>query len=251
MQHIREYTRTRNGRTQIVKASVRGTSRNLVCPVCGIAFVAKGLRTRRKFCSRACYIVDWKGRIPGWNKGGHPRQRVWNKGLTKENNSIVLQYSLSMAKRVREQFASGERKGTPKSPETRHKMALGKMGDKNPMRIYPHLREKSREVAIRVTLKMGWKSTNIERKLWEELDRLGVTYLKNHSLRHYTIPDAYITATKTCIYADGDYWHNLPNWKERDARVNAWLVENGYRYFRFWEHEILAPDFPTKLKMIL
>ena len=40
------------------------------------------------------------------------------------------------------------------------------------------------------------------------------------------------------LYVDGDYWHNLQNYKVRDARINYELVKNGYNVKRIWEHEI-------------
>ncbi|MCH7605423.1 DUF559 domain-containing protein [Patescibacteria group bacterium] len=40
------------------------------------------------------------------------------------------------------------------------------------------------------------------------------------------------------IYADGDYWHNIPDVKERDKRINKNLVQRGYIVLRFWEHTI-------------
>jgi len=40
------------------------------------------------------------------------------------------------------------------------------------------------------------------------------------------------------IECDGDYWHNLPNIKEKDKIKDKILIENGFTIFRFWEHEI-------------
>ena len=45
--------------------------------------------------------------------------------------------------------------------------------------------------------------------------------------------------TNTIIECDGDYWHNLPNRKERDKKQVKWLKQNDYIVYRFWEKDIL------------
>lgn len=56
-------------------------------------------------------------------------------------------------------------------------------------------------------------------------------------LINLTVPDIYIEPN-VVIYADGDYWHNRPDTKNRDQYVNRGLEKAGYKVFRFWEHEI-------------
>jgi very-short-patch-repair endonuclease len=41
------------------------------------------------------------------------------------------------------------------------------------------------------------------------------------------------------VFCDGDYWHNLPNYKDRDKRQNKELKKLGYKVCRLWEHEII------------
>lgn len=40
------------------------------------------------------------------------------------------------------------------------------------------------------------------------------------------------------LFADGDYWHNLPKTKERDKRQNRLLKGNGWRVIRLWGSKI-------------
>lgn len=42
------------------------------------------------------------------------------------------------------------------------------------------------------------------------------------------------------IFIDGDYWHNLPNVREKDKMQDKNLVNNGFVVYRFWEHQIKA-----------
>jgi len=83
------------------------------------------------------------------------------------------------------------------------------------------------------------KRTSIELILYAELDRLGIEYIPQHTIMEArTVPDAYIPATRSALYADGDYWHRLPKTMERDARQNAKLAELGYAVHRFWEKDL-------------
>jgi DNA mismatch endonuclease, patch repair protein len=43
---------------------------------------------------------------------------------------------------------------------------------------------------------------------------------------------------KIAVYIDGDYWHNLPGYKERDEKINKILAYDGWIVLRFWEHDI-------------
>ena len=102
----------------------------------------------------------------------------------------------------------------------------------------------------RVHQKFPVKATSIERKLWEELQLRHIKFFKNRPILDCTRPDAFVEPN-ICIYADGDYWHNLPNYKKRDRRQNRILKKNGYKVFRFWEHEINSDKFSEMIGDIL
>jgi len=89
----------------------------------------------------------------------------------------------------------------------------------------------------RLTQKFPTKATSIEIRLWKELESRNIKFEKHKSILNLTQPDAFIEPN-ICIYADGDYWHNLKITKSQDQYVNKILKENGYRVYRFWEHEI-------------
>ena len=50
-------------------------------------------------------------------------------------------------------------------------------------------------------------------------------------------PDIFIEPN-ICIFADGEYWHNLPGAQEKDKKINKKLEENGFKILRFWEKDI-------------
>lgn len=198
--------------------------------------------------AKSAWLTRKKNGNTKWGRPFIKGQKSWNTNLTSSIDSRVCRGSKRMKRTIRKQFNTGERLPYIHTTETNTKMSIAKLGDKNPMRIYPELRENQRKVVIKVFKKMNWKATLIEKKLWEELTKLDIKFKKNYHLGWHTIPDAYIPEGRIAIYADGDYWHNLPNWKERDIRVNKWLNENGYRIVRFWEHEIHSINFSQMLK---
>jgi G:T-mismatch repair DNA endonuclease (very short patch repair protein) len=79
------------------------------------------------------------------------------------------------------------------------------------------------------------KDTSIEVALQNGLRKRGIVFETHKPI--YGQPDIFIEPN-ICVFADGDYWHSRPKARERDARVNRVLTEQGYKVLRFWEHEI-------------
>lgn len=86
------------------------------------------------------------------------------------------------------------------------------------------------------------KDTTIELLLDEALKKINLIRDKDYKTQLPTlnicIPDKVFEKEKIAVFCDGDYWHNLPNYKERDKNQNKILSENGWKVLRFWEHEI-------------
>lgn len=93
--------------------------------------------------------------------------------------------------------------------------------------------------SIYTVLHMPFRNTTIELILYQTLESLGVTFLRQHPLPDaHTIPDAYIPEGRIALYADGDYWHALPKNAARDRRQNKRLAELGYVVKRFSEADL-------------
>lgn len=90
------------------------------------------------------------------------------------------------------------------------------------------------------------KSTRCEIALYAILDDLSIPYQKQYALGRISIPDAVDVANKIAFYADGNYWHNLPSYRERDARIAIQLDQIGYRVLRYWESDLLR--HPQKVR---
>lgn len=82
------------------------------------------------------------------------------------------------------------------------------------------------------------KNTKIEIVIQNLLKQNNILFKKQKSLENICIADIFIPSMKKVVFCDGDYWHNLPGYKERDERQNKILTEKGYKVVRLWEHEI-------------
>ena len=80
--------------------------------------------------------------------------------------------------------------------------------------------------------------TSIELKMQSILSKNGYKYVTHQPCCNVCLPDIMFPKYKIVIFCDGDYWHNLPNYIERDKYQNKILKENGWTVLRFWEHEI-------------
>ncbi len=83
-----------------------------------------------------------------------------------------------------------------------------------------------------------YKNTSIEIALQKELDKTNLKYETHVPLCKVAVVDIFLREYNVIVQADGDYWHNLHKVKERDINQDKILKKDGYKVFRFWEHEI-------------
>lgn len=191
----------------------------------------------------------------------------WNKGLTKETDPRVAKNGQGTSRGKKGKPLSEEHKknlsescknseqiqehildlnknfhvGRKRSLETRQKQSDNSFQKGRSMEEAYGLEHataiKNAIREARVNQVMTVKATSIEIAIWNELAKRNIKFEKNKPILKITRPDAFIKPN-IAVYADGDYWHNLPNYIERDTRQNKVLLENGYKVFRFWQHEI-------------
>ena len=168
--------------------------------------------------SKRRHSESLKGNTNGFKKGNHPKTE-FKRGNPKPKSA----YS----------FPKG--KGNPaKRPEVREKLK------ESGLRSYkrnPELRKQRSESAINNPSRV-FKDTSIELKVEAELKRRNINYQKQVPLCKVAIVDFYLPEYRIVIQCDGDYWHNLPNVKERDEKQDRVLSFNGFNVYRFWEYEI-------------
>jgi very-short-patch-repair endonuclease len=83
-------------------------------------------------------------------------------------------------------------------------------------------------------LNMPKSGTSIEIKIEKLLTELDIPYVKQKVISNKTVCDFFIEPN-IVIYADGDYWHSLPDVIIRDNKINNYLKNKGYYIYRYSE----------------
>jgi len=212
------------------------------CSVCGKMFYASP-KDKRRCCSMSCRNKDplWRNGIRNARKREYANGRtVWNKGLTKETDQKVLDWSQKLKKpkritekvlafraRKKQKFASGEikawNKGLHGSEHRKHY--------KDPNTFYG---------------KNCFKTTEPESILFKALKRNQIPFRDHYGISiknfhgFFTNADCIMLPKekKIAVYVDGDYWHSFEHVKKRDFIVTKTLIENGWTVLRFSETEL-------------
>lgn len=85
------------------------------------------------------------------------------------------------------------------------------------------------------------KPSSIEIKLAKQLDEIGIKYIQQKHISNGTrnfYLDFYIPSLRLVIECNGDYWHNLPDKKQRDKELKEYVESTGRKIIFIWEHEI-------------
>jgi len=84
------------------------------------------------------------------------------------------------------------------------------------------------------------RETTIESLVYAELERRGVTFVKQQVVDGLWVVDALVPGARVVIECDGEYWHSRPEMVARDHRKDAYLTSRGYQVLRFPESAINA-----------
>ena len=131
--------------------------------------------------------------------------------------------------------------GLKRSEETKKKIGIASRKRKH----LESSKQKIREWVVAHPNKK-FKDTTIEVKMEAELIKRGINFKKQVPLCKTTVVDFCIPNTNTAIYCDGCYWHGCPlcfpddKFKrgEKDRKKDEILRLNGFKVYRFWEHDI-------------
>jgi very-short-patch-repair endonuclease len=82
------------------------------------------------------------------------------------------------------------------------------------------------------------RETGIETKLYMELERRGVTFVRQQVVDGLWVVDALVPGARMVVECDGEYCHSLPGAAERDKKKDIYLMSRGYKVFRFPEAAI-------------
>lgn len=112
----------------------------------------------------------------------------------------------------------------------------------------------SKDKRSKIMSSIKGKDTKVEIKLRKILHKKGYRFRVNYKIKGK--PDMVFVSRKIAIFVDGDFWHGY-NWKKlgkippsgfwqdkikrnikRDREVTKFLVREGWKVIRIWEHEI-------------
>jgi DNA mismatch endonuclease (patch repair protein) len=171
---------------------------------------------------------------------------------------IVSPWARSEYQRLRAKEANFGNKhgaGSKRTPEQKARMsaaAIGKRGTNLGRKFTEEHKEKIRQSnlgqkrtpeararmrAARMNVVLPVQDTLPERMMQEELRSRGVEFTTHAKL--FGLPDIFLSP-RTCVFVDGDYWHNRPDIAAKDVKVNRILREKGYTVLRYWEKDIKA-----------
>lgn len=83
--------------------------------------------------------------------------------------------------------------------------------------------------------------TTPEKIMRQFLDKVGVEYKQEYKIGKYWA-DFYLPKYNVVIEVDGDYWHSLPNVKEKDTRKDKYLKSKGINVMHIKECELKTSD---------
>lgn len=93
--------------------------------------------------------------------------------------------------------------------------------------------------------KQGKTNTDIEIILENWLIENKINYEKNKLVEGICVD--FFIKPNIVLFADGDYWHNLPKTKKRDKSQNKLLKGNDWKVIRLWGSEIKKGIRPNEI----
>jgi len=222
---------------------------NTKCSVCGNPLYRRPseFTEGKEFCCKGCRSELYKSKPSIWQKNLNIGLG-WNKGLSKKNGDD-LSYGKPRSLKTRQRISKRLKEVLLKRGENRLCPICG-----SEFYVFPSDLEKKgrgvvcskRCIAIMNNMNQRQSDTDIELILESWLETQQITYTKQIPLLGITIVDFFVEPN-VCLYADGDYWHNLPKVKARDRWINWQLKENDYKVIRLSGSEIKAGVRPLEL----
>lgn len=192
------------------------------------------------------------------SRNGRFGKPALNRGITHSEETKKI-----LSQKIHELFATGKLtapfKGKTLYPETKEKISeklkeLHKSGVIAPYFKNHKMSEKTKELIREERKKQVFpsKDTIIEQTIQHQLEKAGIEYDKHKPIKlssgRYHQADILLEPHSeqykgVVIEADGDYWHNRPEAKERDKAITSDLFNQGYYVMRLPEKHIKDKEF--------
>ena len=157
-----------------------------------------------------------------FKKGEHPKTE-WKKG---QHVSIKTEFKKGHTLRLGKKWKVKDTSNYKHPKSEKHKIKMRKWHLKYPNRKF--------------------SNTKIEQKIAEELTKRGICFQQNKGLKNIANVDFFLPDFNIVIEADGCFYHNClihyPEYhketRKADKRKTKKLIKEGFKVYRFWEHEI-------------
>lgn len=219
---------------------------NIQCEICDKPLYRRPseLEKVKHVCCKGCRSKLYK-KYKCYNSSGLEKGRGWNKGMSKAKGDI-LRYGRPRSIKTRELISKKLKEVLIRTGEFKTCSVCGKKRYVFPSDIKRGKGNfcSKRCAAIANNLIQKNSDTDIERILEKWLTTNDIVFEKQKPIDGITIPDFFIKPN-ICLYADGDYWHNLPKVKTRDSWINKQLEKKNYQIIRLWGSDIkngVRPD---------
>lgn len=180
------------------------------CPFCQKEYSAKGIGTH-----------IWRTHGEGKNFNPHPKgSPSWNKGLTKETDKRIADSVEALKRR----YKSGELiyKSHPCSEETKKKLSI--------LMIQAHKEGRAWNIGMsRWNNKPSYPEQFFMKVIENEFN--DKNYNRGFNVGIYSIDFAWVDK-KLAIEIDGEQHQRFKEYKERDARKDAFLIKEGWTILR-------------------
>lgn len=230
------------------------------CENCGNELILKNTRDikRKRFCSRKCnasYLLKelWKNEnysekiryvssLPNPKKASRVSKKPINVCSYCGNN---IQKNIGKSGHVycsKECYNLFRKLNLVKREDSRKRVILECEFCHKKYEKQPSVAKNSKYCSVRCHnisnyINMPKKETSIEILLRKELEKNNIIFENQHPILKRTISDFFIEPNLV-IYADGNYWHNIPFVKKRDESINNLLCKNDFVVLRYTEDEI-------------
>lgn len=185
-----------------------------------------------------------KGKSGPWK--GKKFSEEHKKKLSENHKGFTGMHHSEETKQVMHEKATGEWNGfygkhhteeTIQNIIKNHRTNYGPLSEKVKAKISKAVSERWKDGTLSVTS----YDTSIELKVQNQLDEMGIKYIKQkvvHDSKRCYILDFYIPSLKLVIECNGDYWHNRPDRIKRDNMLKKHVESTERKIIFIWEHEI-------------
>ena len=183
---------------------------------------------------------------PNYKLRGRKLSEEHKKKLSENHKGFTGRHHSEETKQVMSEKSTGERNGfygkhhteeTIQNIIKNHRTNYGPLSEEVKTKISKAVSERWKDGTLSVTS----YDTSIELKVQNQLDEMGIKYIKQkvvHDSKRCYILDFYIQSLKLVIECNGDYWHNRHDRIKRDNMLKKYVESTGRKIIFIWEHEI-------------